>query len=116
MKDMVIANFNADPGQMWKWFAIPGTNASVELKLVLTDEMIAFSKSSDMAVQRRYAAKNLFRDFKGMKDCNGVAIPNDEDNRTAMLCFRSLWIFVLDKLQSLEGWMEEGKGDSGSAS
>jgi hypothetical protein len=112
---MIVETFNASGETLWRWFEVPG-GGQVELKLVSRDELTAMAKNSDLSVQARYVVKNCWRDFKEMKDANGVDIPNTEDNRAVMLTYRPLWNFVIGKLTDLGKWGDEGKDGSGSAS
>ena len=113
---MILHHVNAKEEQLWKWFHFPGSDAEVELRLVTRDELLKANAAGVVSAFADYVGRHWFRDFKHLKDANGVDIPNTDDNRAAILQDLVLWGFIQEKLLKAEEWHREGKTDSGSAS
>lgn len=116
---MRIVQINGDEGSRWKWFALPETDAAVELYAIDTTDLEALvakaNRDPDQAAQ--LMARKFFRDFKGMQDATGKDLENSEAVRLSLLrAAPDVRAFILAKLRDFAAWREEGNAGSGSAS
>ena len=119
---MKVGHINSPNGH-WKWFKIPGTDAEVELKLPLVPERRILARQNAKEPEeiqddeyRAHIAREWFRDFRGMLDAKGDPLENTVAIRIAILQAPDIWVFVTERFVRFEGWRDEGKADSGSAS
>ena len=121
---MKFANIG-DSEPRWKWFRFPGTDLEVELKCVPGSQLAKVQARCGMAQDRpkidayyTHVAKHWFRDARGACDAHGQPLDcSSEQIRAAMLADNlEFAAWVSETLQNSSAWLDEGNGDSGSAS
>jgi hypothetical protein len=114
---MKFPHMNAEPEELWRWFAHPNSTAEVELKLLTRTEMESLTKAQGgIRGENKRIARDYFRDFKGCRDAKGNEIPNTPENRSVMLEDLEFGGWLVGQLMQIGEWRNEGKGDSGTAS
>lgn len=113
-----------DDNSRWKWFDFPRPAFSLELYSPTASELSRTaarfgltSEKPDLSGFSAHLATHWFRDFKGIVDQDDQPLQNTVEIRKALLeKVPGLLAWAQGRIADFAAWLDEGNGDSGSAS